>query len=53
LNGLWSKGDSFGSVAELVVHIDSFINRCNENARPFVWTQGVAHQERLKPCFTV
>src|SRR6202051_5205109 len=53
LAGKSLKGASFGSVAELVAHIDSFINSYNENARPFVWTKSVVHQKRLKPCFAV
>jgi transposase len=53
LPGKSLKGASFGSVAELVAHIDSFINRYNETARPFVWTKSAVHQKRLKPCFAV
>lgn len=53
LAGKSLKGASFTSVAELVAHIDSFINSYNENARPFVWTKSVVHQKRLKPCFAV
>jgi len=47
------KGASFGSVAELKEHIDSFIASYNEDAKPFVWTKSVVHQKRLKPCFAV
>jgi transposase len=47
------KGASFGSVAELVAHIESFINSYNEDARPSVWTKSAVHQKRLKPCFAV
>jgi transposase len=47
------KDASFGSVAELVVHIDRFIMSYNEQAKPFVWTKSVVHQKRLKPCFAV
>lgn len=39
------NGTSFGSVAELVAQIDSFINSYNENARPFVWAKSVVHQK--------
>ena len=46
-------GASFQSVPELVTHIGSFIERYNEDARPFVWTKSVVHQKRLKPCFAV
>jgi transposase len=53
LAGKSLNGASFASVAELVAHIDSFINSYNENARPFVWTKSVVHQKRLKPCFAV
>jgi transposase len=51
LAGKSLKGGSFGSVAELVAHISAFIDRYNEEARPFVWTKSVVHQKRLKPCF--
>ncbi len=47
------KGASFASVAELVAHIESFINSYNDEARPFVWTKSVVHQKRLKPCFAI
>jgi transposase len=53
LAGKSLNGASFGSVAELVAHIDSFISSYNENARPFVWTKSVVHQKRLKPCFAI
>jgi transposase len=53
LAGMSLKGASFGSVAELVTHIDTFINSYNNNARPFVWTKSIVHQKRLKPCFVV
>jgi transposase len=51
LSGKSLKGASFGSVAELKEHIDSFIDSYNTDARPFVWTKSVVHQKRLKPCF--
>jgi transposase len=53
LAGKSLKGGSFGSVRELMAHIDSFIASYNETARPFVWTKSVVHQKRLKPCFAV
>lgn len=53
LAGKSLKGASFGSVAELAAHIDSFINSYNDNARPLVWTKSQVHQKRLKPCFAV
>jgi transposase len=53
LAGQSLKGASFVSVAELVAHIESFINSYNEDARPFVWTKSAVHQKRLKPCFAV
>jgi transposase len=51
LAGKSLKGGSFGSVRELINHIDSFIGSYNDRARPFVWTKSVVHQKRLKPCF--
>ena len=53
LSGKSLKGGSFGSVPELIAHIDSFIANYNEEARPFVWTKSVVHQKRMKPCFAV
>jgi transposase len=53
LAGQSLKGASFRSVAELVAHIESFINNYNDSARPFVWTKSAVHQKRLKPCFAV
>ena len=53
LSGNALKGGSFRSVAELIVHITSFIASYNEQARPFVWTKSVVHQKRLKPCFAI
>jgi transposase len=47
------KGGSFGSVRQLVAHIDSFIASYNADPRPFVWTKSVVHQKRLKPCFAL
>src|ERR1700736_3504962 len=46
LTGKSLKGASFGSVAELKEHIDSFIASYNEDAQPFVWTKSVVHQKR-------
>ena len=51
LAGKSLKGGSFGSVQDLVAHINSFIASYNHDARPFVWTKSVVHQKRLKPCF--
>ena len=53
LAGKSLKGGSFSSVCELVAHIDSFIASYNETAHPFIWTNAVVHQQRLKPCFAV
>ena len=53
LSGRSLKGASFGSVPELIAHIDAFIANYNEDARPFVWTKSVVHQKRMKPCFAV
>ena len=53
LAGKSLDGASFGSVPELITHIDSFIASYNDTARPFVWTKSVVHQKRLKPCFAV
>jgi transposase len=53
LSGKSLKGGSFGSVPELIAHIDAFITNYNEEARPFAWTKSVVHQKRMKPCFAV
>ena len=53
LAGKSLKGGSFGSVSELIDHINTFIAKYNEEARPFVWTKSVVHQKRMKPCFAV
>jgi hypothetical protein len=53
LSGKSLKGGSFGSVPELIAHIEAFIADYNEEARPFVWTKSVVHQKRMKPCFAV
>ena len=53
LAGKSLNGASFGSVRELVQHIDSFIATYNDTACPFVWTKTAVHQKRLKPCFAV
>jgi hypothetical protein len=45
------KGASFGSVAELVAHIESFINSYNEDAHPFVWTKSAVHQKTAQAMF--
>jgi hypothetical protein len=49
VGGPVAEGASFGSVVELVAHIDSY----NDGAHPFVWTKSAVHQKRLKPCFAV
>ena len=53
LSGKSLKGGSFGSVSELIAHIEAFIASYNEEARPFVWTKSVVHQKRMKPCFAI
>jgi transposase len=53
LSGKSLKGGSFGSVPELIAHIEAFIADYNDEARPFVWTRSVVHQKRMKPCFAV
>jgi transposase len=50
LTGKSLKGASFGSVAELKEHIDSFIGSYNEDAKPFVWTKSVVHQKLPARC---
>jgi hypothetical protein len=45
--------ESFGSVAELKDHIDTFIISYNEDVRPFVWTKSFAHQNKPESCFAV
>jgi len=47
------QGSSFGSVRDLIDHINSFIASYNETARPFVWTKSAVYQKRLRPCFAV
>lgn len=42
---------SFNSIAELKAHIEAFIDRYNETAKPFVWQKSQVHQKRLKPRF--
>jgi transposase len=51
LAGQSLHGASFTSVAELREHIDAFIARYNETARPFAWSKSEVHQKRLKPRF--
>ncbi len=51
LAGKALSGASFGSVAELKVHIEAFIDSYNETAKPFVWQKSEVHQKRLKPRF--
>ena len=51
LSGKSLNGASFPTVDQLKAHINSFITRYNEDARPFAWTKSQVHQKRLKPCF--
>lgn len=44
LAGKSLKKGSFGSVRELINHIDSFIAGYNDRARPFFWTKSLGHQ---------
>jgi transposase len=45
------QGASFTGVAELRRHIDAFVARHNQSARPFAWTKSEVRQKRLKPRF--
>ena len=45
------SGASFTSVKDLIAHIDAFIERYNQTAKPFLWTKSKVHQKRLRPCF--
>ena len=49
LAGQALHGASFIGVAELRRHIDAFVTRHNQSARPFAWTKSKVHQKRLKP----
>jgi transposase len=51
LGGQSLRGASFTSVAQLRSHIDAFIERYNQTARPFAWSKSQVHQKRLKPRF--
>jgi transposase len=51
LTGQSLNGASCTSVKALIEHIDTFIERYNQTARPFVWTKSDVHQKRLRPCF--
>jgi transposase len=48
LEGQSLQGASFTSVAELRDHIDAFIEKYNEAAKPFIWTKTKVHQRRFK-----
>lgn len=48
LEGKSLRGASFTSVAELRQHIDAFIERYNEDSKPFVWTKTKVRQRRFK-----
>lgn len=51
LGGRSLQGASFTGVAQLRKHIDAFVARYNQTARPFAWTKSEVHQKRLKPRF--
>jgi transposase len=51
LGGQSLQRASFSGVAQLRNHIDAFIERYNQTARPFAWTKSEVHQKRLKPRF--
>jgi transposase len=51
LGGLSLRGASFTGVPQLRKHIEAFVTRYNETARPFAWTKSEVHQKRLKPRF--
>jgi transposase len=53
LSGKSLAGASFQAVDQLKAHINDFIARYNQDARPFVWTKSKVHQKRLKPCFAL
>ena len=53
LQGQSLSGMSFGSVTELIDHIDAYIAGYNEDAKPFIWTKSRVHQKRLKPCLAI
>jgi len=51
LGGQSLRGASFTGVVQLRKHIDAFIQRYNQTARPFAWTRSEVHQKRLRPRF--
>lgn len=51
LAGQSLHGASFTGVAQLRRHIDAFIERYNQTARPFAWNKSEVHQKRPKPRF--
>ena len=51
LGGKSLQGASFTSVGQLRSHIDAFIARYNQTARPFAWSKSQIRQKRLKPRF--
>lgn len=51
LGGQSLRGASFTGVAQLRKHIDAFVERYNQTARPFAWSKSEVHQKRLKPRF--
>lgn len=51
LGGQSLRGASFTGVAQLRTHIDAFVERYNQTARPFAWAKSEVHEKRLKPRF--
>jgi hypothetical protein len=48
LQGQSLTGASFNSFEQSKAHIDDFIEACNEDAEPFIWTKSKVHQRRFK-----
>jgi len=48
LQGQSLSGASFTTVQQLQEHIDAFIGKYNERAKPFVWTKKKVRQRRFK-----
>ncbi len=48
LEGKSLKDASFQSVAQLIEHIDAFIENHNKNSKPFAWKKCKVHQRRVK-----
>jgi transposase len=51
LAGASLKDASFTGVRQLRDHIDAFVERYNQTARPFAWSKSEVHQKRRKPRF--